>query len=90
MLAFIWWLIVGVVAGLIARALIPGRQPMGLLMTMILGLAGSLIGGFISTLLFSYDPADPGFHAGGFFMSIIGAMILLSLYVAYAQRGRAL
>ena len=86
MLGFFWWLIIGVIAGLVARMLVPGKQPMGLLMTMLLGLAGSIIGGFISTMVFGYNAADPGFHTGGLFMSMIGAVILLGLYVAYAQR----
>jgi uncharacterized membrane protein YeaQ/YmgE (transglycosylase-associated protein family) len=86
MFAFMWWLIVGVVAGALARLFTPGRQPMGLLMTMVLGLVGSLIGGFISSLIFSYDPTDPGFHAGGVIMSTIGAVIALAIYLRYSVR----
>ena len=86
MLAFFWWLIIGLVAGGLARLLIPGRQPMGLLMTMLLGLAGSVVGGLISSMIFGYNPADPGFHTGGLIMSTVGAVILLGLYVAYANR----
>jgi uncharacterized membrane protein YeaQ/YmgE (transglycosylase-associated protein family) len=81
MFAFIGWLIIGVLAGGLARLLMPGRQPMGLLLTMILGLIGSLVGGFISSLLFGYDPADPGFHASGLIMSTIGAIIVLGIYI---------
>lgn len=86
MLGFLWWLIVGLVAGGVARLLIPGRQPMGLLMTMILGLVGSVVGGLISTVVFGYNAADPGFHTGGLIMSTLGAVVVLGLYVAYAQR----
>jgi uncharacterized membrane protein YeaQ/YmgE (transglycosylase-associated protein family) len=85
-MGFLWWLIIGLVAGGLARLLIPGRQPMGLLMTMILGLVGSVVGGFISTAIFGYSAADPGFHTGGLIMSTIGAVIILGIYVAYAQR----
>src|SRR5262249_50585643 len=85
-LGFMWWLIVGLVAGALARLLVPGRQPMGLVMTLVLGLAGSLLGGLISAALFGYDPQDPGFHAGGLLMSTLGAVILLWGYVAYARR----
>ena len=88
MLAFMWWMVIGLVAGALARAMIPGRQPMGLLVTMVLGLLGSLVGGFISSLVFGYDARDPNFHAGGFIMSTIGAVILLGLYTNYSQRGR--
>lgn len=86
MLGFIWWLLIGLVAGLLARALVPGRQPMGWVMTMVLGLIGSVIGGFISSLVFGTDPRDPGFHASGLIMSTVGAVVVLGLYVAYARR----
>jgi uncharacterized membrane protein YeaQ/YmgE (transglycosylase-associated protein family) len=85
-MGFLWWLIIGLIAGGLARLLIPGRQPMGLLMTMILGLVGSVVGGLISTAIFGYSVADPGFHTGGLAMSTIGAVIVLGIYVAYAQR----
>lgn len=81
MFAFMWWMIVGLVAGAFARLFVPGRQPMGLFMTMLLGLAGSLVGGFLSSLMFGYDPRDPGLHAAGLIMSTIGAFILLMIYV---------
>ena len=85
-MGFLWWLIIGLIAGGLARLLIPGKQPMGLLMTMILGLVGSVVGGLISTAIFGYSAADPGFHTGGLIMSVIGAMIVLGIYVGYAQR----
>jgi uncharacterized membrane protein YeaQ/YmgE (transglycosylase-associated protein family) len=85
-MGFLWWLIIGLIAGGLARLIIPGKQPMGLLMTMILGLVGSVVGGLISTAIFGYSAADPGFHTGGLIMSIIGAMIVLGIYVAYAHR----
>ena len=85
-MGFLWWLIIGLMAGGLARLIIPGKQPMGLLMTMILGLIGSVVGGLISTAIFGYSAADPGFHTGGLIMSIIGAVIVLGIYVAYAHR----
>jgi uncharacterized membrane protein YeaQ/YmgE (transglycosylase-associated protein family) len=85
-MGLLWWLIIGLIAGGLARLLIPGKQPMGLLMTMILGLLGSVVGGLISTAIFGYSASDPGFHTGGLIMSIIGAVIVLGIYVAYAQR----
>jgi uncharacterized membrane protein YeaQ/YmgE (transglycosylase-associated protein family) len=86
MFAFLWWLIIGLVAGALARLLIPGRQPMGMLMTMVLGLVGSVVGGLISSVVFGRNPADPSFHTGGFIMSTIGAVIVLGAYVAYNNR----
>jgi uncharacterized membrane protein YeaQ/YmgE (transglycosylase-associated protein family) len=89
-MGFLWWLIIGLIAGGVARLLIPGKHPMGLLMTMILGLVGSVVGGLISTAIFGYSAADPGFHTGGLIMSIIGAVIVLGIYGAYAHRNRTI
>ena len=89
-MGFLWWLIIGLIAGGVARLLIPGKHPMGLLMTMILGLVGSVVGGLISTAIFGYSAADPGFHTGGLIMSTIGAVIVLGIYVAYAHRNRTI
>jgi uncharacterized membrane protein YeaQ/YmgE (transglycosylase-associated protein family) len=86
MSGWIGWLIVGLVAGALARLLVPGRQPMGIMLTMVLGLIGSLVGGFISSLIFGRDPMEPTIHASGLIMSTIGAVIVLALYVAYARR----
>jgi uncharacterized membrane protein YeaQ/YmgE (transglycosylase-associated protein family) len=83
------WAISGLIIGLIARALYPGRQPMGFLATMLLGIAGSLVGGFISWA-FGFRPEDGAFRGGGFFMSIIGAILVvwLSLYATSSRSGR--
>lgn len=81
MFAFIWWMVIGLVAGLLARLFVPGRQPMGLFMTMLLGMAGSLLGGFISSFILGYDPRETEMHAGGLFIATGGAMILLIIAV---------
>ncbi len=67
--------------------MMPGRQPMGLLATMLLGLVGSVVGGYLSSLFSGYDPTDPGFHAGGLIMSTIGAVLVLlvSLKMAHTR-----
>jgi uncharacterized membrane protein YeaQ/YmgE (transglycosylase-associated protein family) len=86
MFSLIGWLIIGVIAGALARFLVPGPQSMGMLMTMVLGLVGSVVGGFISSLIFGYDPTDPGFHPGGLIMSTIGAVIVLALFIRFNSR----
>lgn len=86
MLGFIWWIIIGLVAGLLARMIMPGRQPMGWLLTIVLGLIGSVVGGLISSAIFGTDPRDPGFHASGLIMSTVGAIIVLALYLAVEKR----
>jgi uncharacterized membrane protein YeaQ/YmgE (transglycosylase-associated protein family) len=88
MMAFLSWLVIGLIAGGLARMLVPGRQPMGWVMTMVLGLVGSVIGGFVSSLIFGYDLDDPGFHPGGLVMSTLGAILVLAIYLSATRRGR--
>ncbi len=71
------WLLVGLLAGFIARALVPGPDPMGVLGTLVLGLVGSLVGGFLGNLIFS---GDFDIDAAGIVGSIIGAVIALIAY----------
>lgn len=89
MFSFLWWLCIGLVAGALARFMMPGRQPMGLFVTMILGLIGSVVGGFISSLIFNYDPSQPGVHVGGLVMSTVGAFLVLALYLWTFKRADA-
>jgi len=86
MLGFMWWLVIGFVAGVLARFLIPGQQPMTWFMTIVLGLLGSIVGGVVSSVVFGTDPSDPGFHPSGLIMSTIGAAVLLGAYLAYNRR----
>ena len=76
MLHYVWMFVVGIVIGAIARLIMPGSQNLGLLMTGVLGVAGSFIGGFISRL-FSKPEEGSAFHPAGIIMSVIGALILL-------------
>jgi len=76
MLHILWWLITGFVIGLLARALLPGADHMGLLATSLLGIAGSFVGGFLAHLI--HPPKEgAAFHPAGFFLSIVGAVVLL-------------
>jgi uncharacterized membrane protein YeaQ/YmgE (transglycosylase-associated protein family) len=86
MLDFMWWIVIGFVAGVIARFLIPGRQPMSWVMTLILGLAGSVLGGLVSSMIFGEDPTDPGFHPAGLLMSVVGAIVVLAVYLFMQRR----
>ena len=80
----IWFIVVGFLAGLIARALMPGKQAMGLGMTTLLGIVGSFVGGFLSSL-FSRQPVSL-FRPSGIIGSIIGALIVLALYLGVSRR----
>jgi uncharacterized membrane protein YeaQ/YmgE (transglycosylase-associated protein family) len=78
-LQIIWWIIVGLIVGALARLLLPGRDPMGWLATIILGIAGSFLGGFISSLI--WKPASGSyFQPAGILLSLVGAILLLLVW----------
>ena len=79
MLHIIWSIIVGFIVGLIARAIMPGMQHLGFIMTTLLGVGGSVFGGLIARL-FSKPAPGSSFHAAGFIMSLLGALILLFIW----------
>lgn len=79
----LWALIVGLVVGAIAKLLMPGRDPGGLIITMLIGVAGSIVAGFLGRALGFYHAGDV---APGLIASIIGAMILLAVYRAVTRR----
>jgi len=76
MLHILWSLVVGFIVGLIARAVLPGIDTMGIIATTIVGIVGSIIGGLIGRAISRPEPGSK-FHAAGFIMSIVGAIILL-------------
>lgn len=82
--SIIGWIFFGLIAGAIARFLVPGRQTMGYLMTMALGIIGSFVGGGLSYLFFS--AGDSWIRPSGWIMSIIGAIIVLLVYGWSQQR----
>ncbi|MFE5409076.1 GlsB/YeaQ/YmgE family stress response membrane protein [Microbacterium sp. NPDC056569] len=79
-------IIIGLIAGLIARAVIPGKQSMGILLTIVLGIVGSFVGGFLGFLLFGADPNGGFLQPSGIIGSILGAIIVLGLYVLFTRR----
>jgi uncharacterized membrane protein YeaQ/YmgE (transglycosylase-associated protein family) len=78
-MSIIGMIIVGFIVGVLARFFYPGGVPMGFWMTVLLGIGGSLVAGVITSLLFK-SPGG-GFHRAGWIMSIIGAMVLIWLYL---------
>ncbi len=80
-------LVVGLIVGAIARLLVPGRDPMGLLGTAVLGIVGSFIGGFLGYILFGRDAADGALQPAQFLGSLIGAVIALLVWRAISSRG---
>lgn len=78
----LWTLIVGLIVGAIAKFLMPGKDPGGWIITMLLGVAGSLLAGFIGAQFGWYDPGEPA----GFIAAVVGAVIILSIYRAFLGR----
>jgi uncharacterized membrane protein YeaQ/YmgE (transglycosylase-associated protein family) len=79
MLHIIWSIIIGFIIGLIARAIMPGAQHLGFIATTLVGVVGSIVGGFIGRLISKPQEGQP-VHPAGLIMSIIGAMIVLFVW----------
>ena len=84
-MGIILFIIFGFVIGLLARAILPGRQSMGLIATTLLGIAGSFMGGFLVSLFTHQRVTD--FHTAGVIGSIVGAIVLLALASRFSRRG---
>ena len=80
-------IIIGAIAGFIARALVPGKDPMGVGATILLGVVGSFIGGFLGWALFGKDLDEGALQPAGIIGSIIGAIVALLIYRAATRRG---
>ena len=80
------WLVIGLIAGFVARAVVPGNDSMGVAGTLVLGLIGSLIGGFLGNLI---GDGEMGFEAAGIIGSILGAIVALLAYKAISSRSTA-
>lgn len=79
-------LIVGLIAGAIARLVVPGRDPIGILGTILVGVIGSFVGGFLGYVLFHHDASQGALQPSGILGSIIGAIIVLLIYRAVSGR----
>jgi uncharacterized membrane protein YeaQ/YmgE (transglycosylase-associated protein family) len=80
------WILFGLVIGALAKLVMPGRDPGGIIVTMLLGIAGALLGGFLGQALGFYGPGE----AAGWIMSLLGAVVLLAIYrMAFGRRTAA-
>lgn len=75
------WILFGLVVGALAKLVMPGNDPGGIIVTILLGVAGSLLGGFLGRMLGLYDRGE----AAGFVMSLVGAVVLLALYRQFVR-----
>jgi uncharacterized membrane protein YeaQ/YmgE (transglycosylase-associated protein family) len=85
MLAVLGWMLFGLIVGALAKLVMPGRDPGGIFVTMALGIAGALIGGFLGRVLGWYGPDQ----AAGYIVSILGAILLLWLYRMFVVKRSA-
>jgi len=83
-MAIIGTIIVGFIIGVLARFFYPGAVPMGFWLTVALGIGGSLVGGVVSSLIFKSP--DGKFHPAGWFLSLIGALVLLWVYINFLAK----
>lgn len=91
MLSLLSWIVTGLIVGLLARALLPGKQSLGFVMTVLLGIAGACVGGLLSTLFWPTWANDPEVNRmwPGWLMSILGGVLVLWGYVALTSDRRA-
>ena len=85
-MGIIAFIILGLIAGVIAKAILPGTQPGGIIVTTLIGIAGALIGGFLAGAIFDADPLDEFWDISTWLTAIVGAIILLMIYGFFADR----
>ena len=76
MISVLGWMLFGLIVGVIAKLLMPGRDPGGIFVTMLIGIVGAVLGGFLGRAIGWYEPGEPA----GFFVATLGAILLLFLY----------
>ena len=76
------WIIFGLVVGVVAKFLMPGRDPGGFVVTTVLGIVGALVGGWLGRAMGFYQPGEPA----GFFMALVGAVVVLFVYRMVTRR----
>jgi uncharacterized membrane protein YeaQ/YmgE (transglycosylase-associated protein family) len=84
LMGILGWILFGLIVGALAKLVMPGRDPGGIIVTMLLGIAGAVLGGFIGRAMGMYGEGE----AAGFVMSFLGAVALLALYRAFVGRRR--
>ena len=85
-MGIIAFIILGLIAGWIAKAILPGDDPGGFIITAIIGIVGAILGGFLAGALFNADPMDEFFDISSWLTAIVGAIILLVIYRMVAGR----
>lgn len=86
MVGVLGWIVFGLIVGIVAKLMMPGRDPGGFIVTILLGICGALMGGWVGRAAGWYGPGD----SAGYLMSILGAIVLLALYRMMARRSTVL
>ncbi|MFE1751525.1 GlsB/YeaQ/YmgE family stress response membrane protein [Streptomyces anandii] len=81
-MGIIAWILIGLLAGAIAKLLLPGKDPGGIIITMLIGIVGGLLGGWLGKVIFGVDSIDGFFDLSTWIAAIVGSLILLVLYRA--------
>ncbi|WP_406499698.1 GlsB/YeaQ/YmgE family stress response membrane protein [Streptomyces sp. NBC_00846] len=85
-MGIIAWAVIGLLAGAIAKALMPGKDPGGCLITMLIGIAGGLLGGWLGKVIFGVHSINGFFHLSTWIAAVVGSVILLAIYRLVARR----
>jgi len=85
-LGIIAWIVLGLLAGMIAKAIMPGGERVGIILTTLLGIAGAVVGGFLATALGLGDPIDEFFDLSTWIAAVVGALIILWLWNVISSR----
>jgi len=86
-MGIIAFIVLGLVAGAIAKLIMPGDDPGGIIVTALIGIAGALVGGFLASALFGAHPLDEFFDISTWLTAIVGSVILLAIYRVVVDRG---
>jgi uncharacterized membrane protein YeaQ/YmgE (transglycosylase-associated protein family) len=87
-MGIIGWIVLGLLAGIIAKAIMPGNDPGGIIVTIIIGIVGAILGGFLAQVLFGNNTVDDFFDISTWLTAIVGAVLLLVIYRMVVGRGR--
>lgn len=82
------WILLGLLAGIIAKLLMPGKDPGGIIVTMLIGIAGGLLGGWLGKVIFGVDSIDGFFELSTWIAAIVGSLILLAVFRLFARKNR--
>jgi uncharacterized membrane protein YeaQ/YmgE (transglycosylase-associated protein family) len=85
-MSIIAWVVLGLLAGLVAKAIMPGAERIGIILTTVLGIVGAILGGFLATALGFGDPIDEFFDISTWLAAIVGALIILFVWNAISNR----